>query len=107
MNAQLIDALAQLLGERFTTSDYERQQHGQDESALRPIPPEAVCFPLTTEEVAAVVRLCYQHQTPLIPFGAGSSLEGHIFAPQGGLSVDLSRMDQIVRVNAADLDCTV
>lgn len=107
MNTQLIGELTHFLGDRFTTSDYERQQHGQDESALRPMLPDAVCFPLTTEEVAEIVRLCYLHQTPVIPFGAGSSLEGHVFAPHGGVSVDLSRMDKIVRVSADDLDCTV
>lgn len=107
MNTQLMNDLAQLLGERFTTSAYERQQHGQDESALPAMPPDAVCFPLSTAEVAAIVRLCYRHQTPVIPFGAGSSLEGHVFAPHGGVTVDLSRMDQILRVSADDLDCTV
>ena len=103
----LHDELAQLLGDRFTVSDYERQQHGQDESSLPPMLPDAVCFPLTTEEVAAIVQLCAQHQTPIIPFGAGSSLEGHVFAPHGGVSVDCSRMDNILRVSADDLDCTV
>ncbi len=107
MNTQLSDQLSALLGERFTTADYERQMHGKDESSLTPIPPEAVCFPLSTEEVAAIVRLCRQHRTPIIPFGAGSSLEGHVFAPQGGVSVDLSRMDKILRVSPDDLDCTV
>ena len=107
MNTHLHDELANLLGERFTLSDYERQQHGQDESSLPPMLPDAVCFPLTTAEVSTIVKLCYQHQTPLIPFGAGSSLEGHVFAPHGGVSVDLSRMDKILRVSADDLDCTV
>jgi len=107
MNNPLFMALSELLGERFTTGDYERQQHGKDESSLRPMAPDAVCFPLSTEEVAAIVRLCGQHHTPLIPFGAGSSLEGHIFAPRGGVSVDLSRMDQILRVSPNDMDCTV
>lgn len=107
MDVQLIDKLTQLLGERFTTEDYERQQHGKDESSFHPIPPEAVCFPLSTEEVAAIVHLCEQYQTPIIPFGAGTSLEGHIFAPHGGISVDLSRMTKILRVSADDLDCTV
>ena len=107
MDMQLIDKLAQLLGERFTTGDYECQQHGKDESSLRPMPPEAVCFPLSTEEVAAIVQLCQQYQTAIIPFGAGTSLEGHIFAPHGGVSVDLSRMTKILRVSADDLDCTV
>lgn len=107
MNTQLHQELSRLLGARFTTSDYERQQHGKDESSLSPMPPDAVCFPLSTEEVSAIIKLCRQHHTPIIPFGAGSSLEGHIFAPQGGVSVDLSRMNQILRVSADDLDCTV
>jgi len=107
MDENLSAALAEVLGDRFTTSEHERQQHGKDESSLKPMPPDAVCFPISTPEVARIVRLCHQHHTPLIPFGAGSSLEGHIFAPQGGVSVDLSRMNQILRVSADDLDCTV
>ena len=107
MDLQLIDSLMQLLGERFTTGEYERKQHGKDESSFHPMPPEAVCLPLSTEEVAAIVYLCQQYQTPIIPFGAGTSLEGHIFAPHGGVSVDLSRMTSILRVSADDLDCTV
>jgi D-lactate dehydrogenase (cytochrome) len=107
MNIPLHQELSQLLGDRFTTAEHDRQQHGKDESSLRPMPPDAVCFPLSTEEVSAIVKLCRQHRTPVIPFGAGSSLEGHIFAPQGGVSVDLSRMNKILRVSADDLDCTV
>ena len=107
MSTQLHQELSQLLGDRFTTADHERQQHGKDESSLSPMPPDAVCFPLSTEEVSAIVKRCRQYRTPVIPFGAGSSLEGHIFAPQGGVSVDLSRMNKIVRVSADDLDCTV
>lgn len=107
MNPHLIETLTDLLGDRFTTAEYERTQHGKDESSLTPLPPDAVCFPLSTEEVSAVVRLCGQYHTPIIPFGAGSSLEGHVLAPHGGVSVDLSRMDKILRVSADDLDCTV
>jgi len=107
MSTQIHQELSQLLGDRFTTDDHERAQHGKDESSLSPMPPDAVCFPLSTEEVSAIVKLCRQYLTPVIPFGAGSSLEGHIFAPQGGVSVDLSRMNKILRVSADDLDCTV
>ena len=107
MDDNLRAELAEVLGDRFTTSEHERQQHGKDESSLKPMPPDAVCFPISTAEVARIVRSCHQHHAPMIPFGAGSSLEGHIFAPQGGVSVDLSRMNQILRVSADDLDCTV
>lgn len=107
MDEQLSKELSQLLNDRFTTSEHERQQHGKDESSLLPMPPDSVCFPLSTEEVAAIVHLCHEYQTPVIPFGVGSSLEGHIFAPLGGVSIDLSRMNKILRVSADDLDCTV
>lgn len=107
MNTSLQEELSRLLGERFTTSEHERQQHGKDESSLTPMPPDAVCFALSTQEVSEIVKLCARYQTPVIPFGAGSSLEGHIFAPHGGVSVDLSRMNQILQVSADDLDCTV
>lgn len=107
MSTQIHQELSQLLGDRFTTAGHERQQHGKDESSLRPMPPDAVCFPLSTEEVSAIVKLCRQYRTPVIPFGAGTSLEGQIFAPLGGVSVDLSRMNKILRVSADDLDCTV
>lgn len=107
MNTTLQQELSRLLGDRFTISEHERQQHGKDESSLTPMPPDAVCYPLSTEEVSAIIKLCSRHRTPIIPFGAGSSLEGHIFAPQGGVSVDLSRMNKILRVSADDLDCTL
>lgn len=107
MSTELHQELSQLLGDRFTTSEHERERHGKDESSLTPMPPDAVCFPLSTEEVAAIVKLCHQHHTPIIPFGVGTSLEGHVFAPHGGVSVDLSRMNKILRVSADDLDCTV
>lgn len=107
MNTTLQQELSRLLGDRFTISEHERQQHGKDEFSLTPMPPDAVCYPLSTEEVSAIIKLCSRHRTPIIPFGAGSSLEGHIFAPQGGVSVDLSRMNKILRVSADDLDCTL
>src|SRR5690349_17997592 len=107
MNTPLHQELSQFLGDRFTTADHERQQHGKDESSLTPMLPDAVCFPTSTEEVSVILKLCHQYRTPVIPFGAGSSLEGHVFAPRGGVSVDLSRMNKILRVSADDLDCTV
>lgn len=107
MDTLLLHNLKQLLGERFSNSDHDRQLHGKDESSLQPMPPDAVCFPLDTDEVTAIIKLCGQYHTPIIPFGSGSSLEGHVFAPHGGVCVDLSRMNQILRVSADDLDCTV
>ena len=102
-----ITDLQKLLGERATTGSYDRQQHGRDESSHAPMPPDVVCFPLTTEEVVEIVRICRVHRAPIIPFGAGSSLEGHVLAARGGVSVDMTRMNQILRVSAGDLDCTV
>lgn len=103
----LQDALTARLGDRFSTARAVCEQHGRDESPYPPLPPDAVVWPLTTEEVAAIVRLCSEHGVPLIPYGAGSSIEGHILAPHGGISVDLSRMHRIVRVDADDLTATV
>src|SRR5215211_3402455 len=100
-------ALRDLLGERLSTSPSVLDLHGRDESSFAPALPDAVAFPRTTEEVAAVVRACAEHALPVIPFGTGSSLEGHILATHGGVSVDTSLMDRIVRVSVADLDATV
>jgi D-lactate dehydrogenase (cytochrome) len=84
-----------------------REQHGTDEGYHAPVPPEAVVFAESTEEVQAVVRICARHGKPLVPFGVGTSLEGHVAALSGGVSLDLSRMNQVLEVNAEDLDCKV
>ena len=84
-----------------------REQHGRDESPIDAPPPEAVVFCESTEDVAEVVRLADRHAVPVIPFGVGSSLEGHLLAVQGGVSIDLSRMNKVVSVNAEDLTVTV
>jgi D-lactate dehydrogenase (cytochrome) len=102
-----VEALRALLGDRLSTSPSVLDLHGRDESSFAPAPPDAVAFPQSTEEVAAVVRACAEHAVPVIPFGTGSSLEGHILATHGGVSVDTSLMDRIVRVSVADLDATV
>jgi D-lactate dehydrogenase (cytochrome) len=99
-----LDELAALLGDRFTTSLPIREAHGRDESWHPVMAPDAVAFATSTEEVSAIVRICARHRFPVIPFGTGTSLEGHISARHGGLSLDLSGMDQILEVNAADLD---
>ena len=94
-------------GERCSTATAVREQHGRDESAYPLTPPEAVVFCESTDDVVAIVALCSAHAVPLIPFGVGSSLEGHLLAVQGGVSIDLSRMNRILQVNAEDLTVTV
>ena len=83
------------------------RQHGIDESWHRPAPPDIVVYPASTEEVVAVVDVCGRRDVPVIPFGAGTSLEGHVAALHGGVSVDLTRMNRILRVDVENLDVTV
>ncbi len=99
--------LAAEFGSRFTRSAAVRAQHGQGEGWHASAPPDAVVFPRSTEEVAAIVRRAAAAGVPMIPFGAGTSLEGHLAALSGGLSIDLTGMDKVLRVSAADMDCTV
>ena len=103
----LADRLRERLGERVSTSPVVREGHGRDESHHRPFPPDIVVFPESVEEVVAVVGLCREHETPMIPFGVGTSLEGHVAALEGGVSIDMSRMNRVLEVNAADLDVRV
>ena len=104
--AALIAQMQALLGDRFTTSRAVCLQHGSDESAYPPQPPDAVAYPYSTDEVAAVVRLCAAHRTPVIAFGVGSSIEGHVLAVQGGVCLDLSRMDRVLSIDPQDLTAT-
>ncbi|HLI12705.1 MAG TPA: FAD-linked oxidase C-terminal domain-containing protein [Alphaproteobacteria bacterium] len=101
------EELKTLLGDRFTTAMAVRQLHGKDESSFRPAPPDGVAFARSTEEVSAIVKICARHRVPVIPFGTGSSLEGHVLAIHGGICIDLSQMNKILRVSPEDLDCTV
>jgi len=103
----LARSLRELLGDRFTTSSAVRDHHGRDESAFPPAAPDAVAFPESTEEVAAIVRQCAEHAVPMIPFGVGTSLEGHVLAVHGGVTIDLSRMNRVLAVHSDDLDATV
>ncbi|MCW5664942.1 MAG: FAD-binding protein [Piscinibacter sp.] len=103
----MLEALRARFGERLSTAAAVREQHGRDESPFPVTPPDAVVFCESTDEVAAVVRLANDHAVPVIPYGVGSSLEGHLLAIEGGISVDLSRMTRIVRLNAEDLTVTV
>ena len=103
----LPDALAARLrgrfGERFSTAMAVREHHGRDESPFPVTPPDGVVFVESTEEVVEVVKACGAHQVPIIAFGTGSSLEGHLLAVQGGVSIDLSRMNRVLEVAAEDL----
>ena len=103
----MVEALKARFGERCSTARAVREQHGRDESPFDVPPPDAVVYALTTEDVAFTVALAQQHGVPVIPFGVGSSLEGHLLAVQGGVSIDLSRMSAVLRVNAEDLTATV
>ncbi len=103
----MLDALKTLFGERCSTAMAVRVQHGRDESPLDAPPPEVVVFCESTDDVVAVVALADQHAVPVIPYGAGSSLEGHLLAVQGGVSLDVSRMNKIISVRAEDLTVTV
>lgn len=105
--AALLGALRELLGDRVSVSASVREHHGKDDSVHQPAPPDAVVFAQSTEEVAAVMKLCAAHRVPLIPFGAGSSVEGHVLALHGGVALDHSRMNQILACHADDLDVTV
>ena len=105
--AEMIAALKARFGERCSTALAVCEQHGRDESPFEVPPPEAVVFAESAEDVAAAVALASQHAVPVIAFGTGSSLEGHLLAVQGGISIDLSRMNQVLRINDEDLTVTV
>jgi D-lactate dehydrogenase (cytochrome) len=103
----IVDDLRALLGDRLSTSDAVREHHSHGESWHTPGVPDVVVFPTTTEEVAAIVRACAATRTPVVAFGMGSSLEAHVNAIRGGVSIDLTRMARVVRLSVEDLDITV
>jgi D-lactate dehydrogenase (cytochrome) len=102
-----IGDLAAAFGNRLVTSQAVRAQHGNTVTWLVNQPPDAVVYPESTEEVQRIVRICAKHGVPIIPFGAGSSLEGHVNAPFGGVSIDFRDMNKLITVHAEDLDCVV
>ncbi|MDO4592525.1 MAG: FAD-linked oxidase C-terminal domain-containing protein [Comamonadaceae bacterium] len=102
-----VDALHHRFGTQCSTAQAVREQHGRDEGSIEAPPPVAVVFAQNTQDVADCVKLAAQHNVPVIPYGAGTSLEGHLLAVQGGVSLDVSRMNQIVRINAEDMTVTV
>ena len=106
-NENVIAGLRVMLGERLSIGAAVRAHHGKDASYHQAHLPEAVAFPENSDEVCAIVRLCADHGTPMVPFGLGTSLEGHIAALHGGICIDVGRMNRIVRVNAEDMDAGV
>ncbi len=101
------EGLAAMVGNRLVTSLAVRQQHANTLTWIENQAPDMVVFPDTTEEVQAIVRLCAAHDVPVVPFGTGTSFEGHVNAPFGGVSIDTSMMKGILAVHAEDLDCVV
>ncbi|WP_119268287.1 FAD-binding oxidoreductase [Taklimakanibacter deserti] len=104
---QVIGDIKAILGDRLSTAPAVREQHGKDQTWAPGAPPDAVAFVKSTEEVQRIVALCAHYETPVIAYGTGTSLEGHFTAPYGGISVDLSGMNQVLEVNAEDLDARV
>lgn len=102
-----MDALQARFGTQCSLAQAVREQHGRDEGSMQAPPPSAVVFAESTQDVADAVRLAAQHDVPVIPYGAGSSLEGHLLAIQGGISIDVSRMNRLLSVDADDLTVTV
>jgi D-lactate dehydrogenase (cytochrome) len=105
--APALEELRALLGDRLSTAEAVREHHGNDVSYHEGALPDAVAFARTNEEVSEVVKICARHKVPLVPFGTGTSLEGHIAALAGGVCLDVAQMDTVLEVNAEDLDCRV
>ena len=94
-------------GNRVVTSQSVREQHGNTLTWVPNQPPDAVVFPQTTQDVQQIVRICADNRVPVIPFGTGTSLEGHINAPLGGVSIDVRDMNKMIAVHSEDLDCVI
>src|SRR3954470_14207533 len=105
--AAAIAALAARFGNRLVTSQAVREQHGNTTTWVANEPPDAVVFPQNAADVQEIVRICATHRVPVIPFGNGTSLEGHVNAPYGGVSIDVRDMNRVLAVHAEDLDCVI
>ncbi|HET8996439.1 MAG TPA: FAD-binding oxidoreductase, partial [Acetobacteraceae bacterium] len=105
--AQVIDAARAFLGERITTNATLREHHSHGQDTQPPVLPDAVAFVETTEEASRVLALCNEHHVPVVAWGAGTSLEGHVTPVRGGITLDLSRMTRIISVSQPDMDCRI
>lgn len=103
----VIEQARAFLGERMSTNASLRDQHSRGEDTNPPVLPDAVAMVETTEEVSRLLALCHAHAVPVVPFGAGTSLEGHVTPVRGGISLDLSKMTRVIEVNLADMDCRI
>src|SRR5438270_9563831 len=103
-------ALADLrafLADRATAALAAREHHSHDESSHPPALPDLVCFPQSTQELSRILKVSARHNLPIVPFGAGTSLEGHVHAVRGGISIDMRQMNRVLRVSVEDMDATV
>src|SRR4051812_8253242 len=107
LSEALYAELEAVLGPRLSANANLREQHGRGEGHFASLPPDAVAFAHSTAEVSTIVRACARHGAPVIAFGAGTSLEGHVAATLGGISLDLTGMNHVLEVNEGDLDCRV
>jgi D-lactate dehydrogenase (cytochrome) len=107
LHSSAITELQKQFGDQLSTNPTVLNQHGHDESGWQSYPPEAVLFAHDSEQVSAALKICHAHDCPVIAFGTGTAIEGHVQALQGGLCIDLSAMNQVIRVNAEDMDCIV
>jgi len=107
LSDEFLGELRNVVEQRLSTSEAVREQHGHDESYHPSVSPGAVVFARSTEEVSEIVKICAGHKVPVIPYGTGTSLEGHIAALRGGVCIDLSEMNEVIEFNAADMDITV
>src|SRR5262245_4547556 len=103
----VVQALAARFGNRLVTSQAVREQHANTTTWVVNQPPDAVVFPQDASDVQEIVRICAVHRVPVIPFGTGTSLEGHVNAPFGGVSIDVRDMNRVLAVHAEDLDCVI
>ena len=106
-NAVLQKELTDLLNDRFTTSESVLINFSKGEDAYDPVNPQAVVFPNSNEELSKVLKICNEHGTPVVPYGTGTSLEGHAVGNAEGITVSLEKFDKILSVNAEDFDCRV
>ncbi|MEG2769158.1 MAG: FAD-binding oxidoreductase, partial [Comamonas sp.] len=107
ISPEFLQALTARFGTQCSVAQAVREQHGRDEGSIQAPPPAAVVYAHNTQDVADTVKLAAQYNVPVIAYGAGSSLEGHLLAVQGGISLDVSRMNQVLRINAEDMTVTV